>query len=103
MPEKLREGIDNVLSPEKLSIDGSVSNREPYPLPNQINESPHKSVEPTITLLEEAVVDSQAKINALITDIGTSESSLQHLDGVKQVSEKIELMQGFLTQLRNQL
>ncbi|XP_058730517.1 uncharacterized protein LOC131602429 isoform X1 [Vicia villosa] len=103
LPEKLSEGIDNVLSPEKLSIDGSVSNGEPYPLPNRINESPHKSVEPTITLLEEAVVDSQAKINALITDIGTSESSLQHLDGVKQLSEKIELMQGFLTQLRNQL
>lgn len=56
-----------------------------------------------MSLLEEAVVDSQAKINALITNIGTSESSLQHVDVVKQLSEKIELMQGLLTQLRNQL
>lgn len=97
------EGIDKNLSPEKLSIDGSVSSRGPSQLPKLINESPHKSMESTITLLEEAVVDSQAKINALVNDIGTSESSLQHLDVVKQLSQHIESMQGLLTQLRNQL
>ncbi|XP_013456723.2 uncharacterized protein [Medicago truncatula] len=97
------EGIDKILSPGKLSIDGSVSSRGPSQLPKLINDSPHKSMESTITFLEEAVVDSQAKINALITDIGISESSLQHLDVVKQLSQQIESMQVLLTQLRNQL
>lgn len=60
-------------------------------------------MEPTLTLLEEAVMDSQAKVNALITDIGTSESSFQHLTVVKQLSQKIESMQGLLLQLRNQI
>ncbi|MCI28388.1 hypothetical protein A2U01_0049588, partial [Trifolium medium] len=96
-------GIDKIFSPEKLSIDGSVSSRGPSPLPDLINVSQHKSMDTTITLIEEAVVDSQAKINALITDIDTSESSLQHLDVVKQLSQNIELMQGLLKQLRNEL
>ena len=39
-------------------------------------------------------MDSQAKITALVTDIGTSsESSLQHLGVVKQLSQQIEPMQ----------
>jgi hypothetical protein len=60
-------------------------------------------MEPTLALLEEAVLDSQAKINALITDIDTSESSLQHLDVVKQLSQNVELMKGLLKQIRNEL
>jgi hypothetical protein len=60
-------------------------------------------MEPTLALLEEAVLDSQAKINALITDIDTSESSLQHLDAVKQLSQNVELMKGLLKQIRNEL
>lgn len=60
-------------------------------------------MESTLTLLEEAVSDSQAKINALITDIDTSESPFQHLATVKQLTQKIESMQGLLMQLRNQL
>lgn len=96
------EGVDKIFSPEKLSIDGSVCSRGLSPLPNLINGSPHKSMEPTLTLLEETVEDSQAKINALITDI-TSESSFQHLAVVKQLGEKIESMQSLLMQLRNQI
>ncbi|XP_057454371.1 uncharacterized protein LOC130745938 isoform X2 [Lotus japonicus] len=97
------EGIDKIFSPEKLSIDGSVRIGGHSPLPNLINESPRKSMESTLTLLEEAVVDSQAKVDALITDIGTSESTSQHLTAVKQLSQKIESMQGLMMQLRNQL
>ncbi|GAU41308.1 hypothetical protein TSUD_93880, partial [Trifolium subterraneum] len=87
------ESVDKIFSPEKHSINDSVSRREPSPLPNLIHESQNKSMEPTIALLEKAVLDSQAKINALITDIDTSESSLQHLDVVKQLGQNIELMQ----------
>ncbi|XP_061350519.1 uncharacterized protein LOC133295686 isoform X1 [Gastrolobium bilobum] len=97
------EGIDKIFSPEKLSLDGSVRSRGLSPLPNLINESPRKTMEPTITSLEEEVVDSRAKINDLITEIGTCESSSHHLTVVKQLSEKMESMQGLLMQLRNQL
>lgn len=48
-------------------------------------------------------MDSQAKLNDLISDTGTSDSSsFQHLTIVK-LSQKIETMQGLLMQLRNQL
>nr|KYP53472.1 hypothetical protein KK1_024610 [Cajanus cajan] len=88
------EGIEKIFSPEKLSLDGSVCSE---------GLSPHKSMEPTFTLLEEAVADSQAKINALVTDIGTSESSFEHLTVVKQLSQKIKLMQDLVVQLQSQL
>jgi len=60
-------------------------------------------MEPTLALLEEAVADSKAKINSLMTDIGTSESSFQHLTVVKDLSQKIESLQGLVLQLREQL
>ncbi|WJX44737.1 hypothetical protein P8452_31682 [Trifolium repens] len=97
------EGIDKIFSPKKLSIDDSVSCRGPSPLPNLLQESQNKSMEPTLALLEEAVLESHAKINALITDIDTSESSLQHLDAVKQLSQNVKLMKGLLKQIRNEL
>ncbi|XP_027187635.1 uncharacterized protein [Cicer arietinum] len=97
------EGIDKIFSSEKASRDGSVSSRGLSPLPNSLIEEPKKTKEQTLALLEEAVMDSQAKLNDLISDIGTSESSSsQHLTIVK-VSQKIDTMQGLLMQLRNQL
>ncbi|PNY03691.1 hypothetical protein L195_g000098 [Trifolium pratense] len=97
------EGIDKIFSGEKFSRDGSIGSRGLSPLPNLISEEPSKTPEQTLTLLEEAVMDSQAKINDLISDVGTSESSSsQHLTIVK-LSQKIESMQGLLMQLRNQL
>jgi hypothetical protein len=97
------EGIDKIFSGEKFSRDGSVGSRGLSPLPNPISEVPNKTPEQTLTLLEEAVMDSQAKINDLISDVGISEStSSQHLTIVK-LSQKIESMQSLLMQLRNQL
>ncbi|XP_058756498.1 uncharacterized protein LOC131629740 isoform X1 [Vicia villosa] len=97
------EGIDKIFSGEKVSRDGSIGSRGRSPLPNLIYEETNKTPEQTLTLLEEAVMDSQTKINDLISDIGTSESSsFQHLTIVK-LSQKIETMQGLLLQLRNQL
>ncbi|KAK2424001.1 hypothetical protein QL285_034409 [Trifolium repens] len=97
------EGIDKIFSGEKFSRDGSVGSRGLSPLPNLISEEPNKTPEQTLTLLEEAVMDSQAKINDLISDVGISEStSSQHLTIVK-LSQKIESMQSLLMQLRNQL
>ncbi|TKY66706.1 hypothetical protein E2542_SST09592 [Spatholobus suberectus] len=93
------EGIDKIFFPQKLSLNGSVCSQGLSPLSNLINESPRKTMEKTLTLLEEAVADSQAKINALISDIGTTES----FTVVKQPSQKIESMQGLVVQLPNQL
>jgi len=96
------EGIDKIFSPEKVSRDGSVYSRGISPLPNLINEEPHRSSEQTLTLLEETLVESQGKLDDLISDIGTSESSSQHLT-ILQLSQKIETMHDLLMQLRNQL
>ncbi|KAG4385614.1 hypothetical protein GLYMA_12G135700v4 [Glycine max] len=98
------EGINKIFSPEKHSLDGSVCSCGGFsPLQNLTNESPSKTMEPTLALLEEAVADSKAKINSLMTDIGTSESSFQHLTVVKDLSQKIESLQGLVLQLREQL
>lgn len=60
-------------------------------------------MEPTLTSLEEAVLESQSKLDALISDIGTTETAFQHLSVIKQVSQNIETMQDLLARLRNQL
>lgn len=60
-------------------------------------------MKPTLTLLEEAVVDSQAKLDALVTEVGTSETSIQHIAVLNEVRQRIESMQKLLMQLRNQL
>ncbi|XP_054812762.1 uncharacterized protein LOC129313560 [Prosopis cineraria] len=90
------EGIDKIFSREKLQRDGSA--QSPSTL---IGESPHRSKKRTLNLLEEAVMDSQAKLNALIAE--ASETSTQHLLVVNEVRQKIETMQNLLVQLRNQL
>ncbi|XP_025687913.1 uncharacterized protein [Arachis hypogaea] len=95
------EGIDKIFSP-KHSRDDSVHNRGFCPSPKLVSKSLHKStMEPTLTLLEEAVADSQEKINALISDFGISESSGQQLTIAKELGQKIESMEGLLKQLRN--
>jgi len=96
------EGIDKIFSPEKVSRDGSVCSRGISPLPKLIIEESHRTSEQTLTLLEESLVESQAKLNDLISDIGTSESSSQQLT-IVQLSQKMETMHDLLMQLRNQL
>ncbi|KAI9083050.1 hypothetical protein K1719_034954 [Acacia pycnantha] len=89
------EGID------KIFFQREGSSRSPLSTPT--SESPSRTKKRTLNLLEEAVMDSQAKLDALITEVGTSESSSQHLNAVNEVREKIETMQNLLLQLRNQL
>lgn len=61
------------------------------------------SLEGTVASLEDAVTDSRAKCAALITDAGSSESSIQHLETIKQLSQKLESMQSLMTRLRSQI
>lgn len=52
------EGIDKLLSSEKVSRDGGVGSRWLSPLPNLINEESYRTSKQTLTLLEEAPADS---------------------------------------------
>ncbi|KAL1346060.1 hypothetical protein HN51_019728 [Arachis hypogaea] len=98
------EGIDKIFSSEKVTRDGSVvGNRGHSPLPSGVNEGPHKTMEETLTQLEEVVVESQAKLSELITHVGTLDSSSTQHRTIVKLSQKIETMQGLLMQLRNQL
>jgi len=60
-------------------------------------------MESTVTSLEEALLDSQAKLAALITDLSSSESSIQHLADIKQLSQKLEIMQSLVMQLQTKI
>lgn len=90
------DGIDKIFSP-KLSRGSSAGSigLSPLSLPS--------SLEGTVASLEDAVTDSRAKCAALITDAGSSESSIQHLETIKQLSQKLESMQSLMSRLRSQI
>ncbi|XP_004294340.1 PREDICTED: uncharacterized protein LOC101295784 isoform X1 [Fragaria vesca subsp. vesca] len=99
------EGFNKIFSPEKLgrgSSFGSVG----FPQSNLINECPITSTttsEMTVASLEEVVIDSQLKCAALLTELSSSDSSMQHLASVKQLTQKLQSMQSLLTQLKSQI
>ncbi|XP_012070729.1 uncharacterized protein LOC105632878 isoform X2 [Jatropha curcas] len=95
------ESFDKIFSPQKFS--SSSTHTVGFSPPRLVNESPRTTVESTVASLEEAVLDSQATCSALLTDLSTSESSLQHLADIKQLSRKLESMQNLVRQLRNQI
>ncbi|XP_030932287.1 uncharacterized protein LOC115958064 [Quercus lobata] len=90
------DGIDKIFSPKhsRGSSAGSIG-LSPLSLPS--------SLEGTVASLEDAVTDSRAKCAALITDAGSSESSIQHLETIKQLSQKLESMQSLMTRIRSQI
>lgn len=90
------DGIDKIFSPKhsRGSSAGSIG-LSPLSLPS--------SLEGTVASLEDAVTDSRAKCAALITDAGSSESSIQHLETIKQLSQKLESMQSLMMRLRSQI
>ncbi|CAK7338352.1 unnamed protein product [Dovyalis caffra] len=94
------EGFDKIFTPERLSRGTSPASVAFSPSSHLINESPRSTVESTVASLEEAVLDSQAKLAALITDFTSSGSSTQHLADIKQLSEILESMQSMVMQLR---
>ncbi|KAG5235642.1 UHRF1-binding protein [Salix suchowensis] len=105
------EGFDKIFTPDKLSKGTSPASTSfspsPHasfsPSPRVINESPRTTVESTVASLEEAVLDSQAKLAALFTDLSTSESSTQHLADIKQLGRKLASMQSLVRQLRTKI
>ncbi|KAL0000941.1 hypothetical protein SO802_014722 [Lithocarpus litseifolius] len=90
------DGIDKIFSPKhsRGSSAGSIG-LSPLSLPS--------TLEGTVASLEDAVTDSRAKCAALITDAGSSESSIEHLETIKQLSQKLESMQSLMSRLRSQI
>ena len=96
------DGFDQIFSPKKLSRVGSPSSIL-SPSSRLIKETSPTSMESTVYLLEEAILDSQAKCAAIVTDLSSSESSLRHLADIKQLKQKLESMQNLVNQLRTQI
>ncbi|KAJ4832444.1 hypothetical protein Tsubulata_017107 [Turnera subulata] len=97
------EGFDKMFSPAKLSRATSPSSVGFSQSSNLITASQGTIIGSTVASLEEELRDSQAKCDALITDLSVSGSSTQHLADVKQLSLKLESMKSLLTQLRGQI
>ncbi|XP_044473218.1 uncharacterized protein LOC123201719 [Mangifera indica] len=91
------EGLEQIFSPKHSR--GNTGRSTPAFF---TNESPIATLESTLASLEKAVLDSQAKCAALITNVDSSESSIDHLSNIKQLSEKLESMQSLLARLWTQ-
>jgi hypothetical protein len=97
------EGFDKIFTPDRLSRGASPASIAFSPSSYLVNESPQTTMESTVTSLKEALLDSQAKLAALITDLSISESSIQHLADIKQLSQKLEIMQSLVMQLQTKI
>ncbi|KAL9680027.1 hypothetical protein QQ045_017900 [Rhodiola kirilowii] len=91
------EGFDKIFSPTELN-SGSQNI-----FGTSITQRPQSDVDSTISLLDEAIQDSQAKCYAIMDDLGNSASPSQHLAPLKEVTEKLENLRGMLKQLHTQL
>ncbi|OAY28562.1 uncharacterized protein LOC110600696 isoform X2 [Manihot esculenta] len=90
------ESFDQIFSPKRVSCTTP-------PSPQTISDISVTALESTVCSLEEAVLESQAKCSTLINDISASESSVQYLAEIKQLSQKLERMQNLMKQLKTQI
>ncbi|XP_058219969.1 uncharacterized protein LOC131330417 isoform X2 [Rhododendron vialii] len=98
------EGFDKIFVPEKLSRGSCVGSNGFTPPSNTTGESAYSStMESTVVSLEELVADSQSKCAALTAGLCNSESSIQHLAEIEQLTQKLESMQSLLTGLRTHI
>ncbi|KAI8552742.1 hypothetical protein RHMOL_Rhmol06G0290500 [Rhododendron molle] len=98
------EGFDKIFVPEKLSRGSCVGSNGCTPPSNTTGESTYSStMESTVVSLEELVADSQSKCAALTAGLCNSESSIQHLAEIEQLTQKLESMQSLLTRLRTRI
>ncbi|KAK1308836.1 hypothetical protein QJS10_CPA09g01308 [Acorus calamus] len=97
------DSLGKIFSPEKLSRRSSVGSIGYSPSAHTIIGSPHENLESTVSLLEEAILDSHAKCSSLVADFSNIEFSARHLAEVKQINQKLENMQALLSRLRTQI
>ncbi|KAL6543199.1 hypothetical protein OROHE_010719 [Orobanche hederae] len=78
------------------------SSRGCSPSPNAAVGRRNSGMESTVASIEEAILDSQTKCASLATELSCSVSSIECLENVRQINEKLESMQKLLNQLRTQ-
>ncbi|CAN1224189.1 UHRF1-binding protein 1-like [Linum grandiflorum] len=87
------DGFDKILTPERLSRVSSPHS----------NGTDERKPEFTVSSLEEAVADSEARCASIMANLSNPESALQNLADVMQVCQNLESMKCLLTQLRTQI
>ncbi|XP_022716959.1 uncharacterized protein LOC111275722 isoform X2 [Durio zibethinus] len=92
------DGFDKIFS-DKLSQGSSAGSIGQSPSSKVVNEEQHS----TVALLEEALLESQTKCAALVTELSNSEYSEESLTNIKQLRQKLDSMQSLLLQLRGQM
>ncbi|KAK6946843.1 Vacuolar protein sorting-associated protein 13-like, N-terminal domain [Dillenia turbinata] len=98
------EGVDKIFSPDRLSGSRDSSTTSfGLTTPPANGEVRNLALESTVASLEEALLDSQARCASLAEELDGQDLSLKHLAQVKQLSQKLENMQGLLEQMRTQL
>ncbi|KAL6538410.1 hypothetical protein OROGR_012398 [Orobanche gracilis] len=89
------ESFDKFFTPDKSSSGCS-------PSPNAGVRRWSSGMESTMASIEAEILDSQTKCASLATELSCSVSSIECLENVRQINEKLESMQKLLNQLRTQ-
>ncbi|GLU23557.1 hypothetical protein SLE2022_395530 [Rubroshorea leprosula] len=97
------EGFEKIFSRNNLSRGGSAGSTGQSPRSYVTHETPRSTLASTVASLKEAVLDSQAKCTALITNLSSSESPEEHLANIRELSQKLESMQSLLVQLQSHI
>ncbi|XP_017241573.1 uncharacterized protein LOC108214214 isoform X2 [Daucus carota subsp. sativus] len=94
------EGFDNIFGAYNSNGGKTKGSAVVSPSSKVANGSWNPGLESAVASLEAAVLDSQATCAVLTTEMGDSETSMEHLDHIKQLSDRLESMQKLLAQLR---
>ncbi|KAL9257867.1 Bridge-like lipid transfer protein family member 3B-like protein [Drosera capensis] len=96
------EGLGRILTPKKRT-NGSSANASVHQVTPSVNGvAKCYPALPVVMSLVDEVRDSQAKCDALISDLGKSLSSTQHVDSARLVAKKLASLESLLSQLRTQ-
>ncbi|XP_030441273.1 uncharacterized protein LOC115663413 isoform X1 [Syzygium oleosum] len=95
------QGLERILTPGILSRGSSAASISLASPSYMTNDPP--TVPSTVASLEETVLESQAKCTALLTALGNSGASTQHIADVEQLTQNLEHIQRLLKQLRTNI
>ncbi|KAL9236361.1 hypothetical protein vseg_011041 [Gypsophila vaccaria] len=96
------EGFVNFFDQKPLSRGEHDATLEHNLSSNGYSKSPRTPSRTIIASLDKEVEDTKYKCAALVTSLGESEPSSEHLDRVKELGQQIENIQSLLKQLKRQ-
>jgi hypothetical protein len=94
------EGFDKMFSPKASRAGSPKSSPFAASLDSMREISLRANLESTISSIEEASMELEAKCSALVSDLNDSESSAKHANELKQ---KLESLQSLMAKLRTQI